>query len=170
MKNNNLSDNIIYLNSSDNKYRYALGTKGANTLYCIGINPSTATPQKDDPAIKRVKKTAEKMGFDSFLMLNIYPQRATNPNNMEDEINQKEHKQSLLAFELIKDGASVWAAWGDSIHIRPYLKNCLNDIIDLLQRKNINYVKMGELTKRGNPRYPLFVKYQPFSEYKINHF
>ena len=46
MKNKNLADNTIYLNSPDNKYRYAFGIKGKNTLYCIGINPSTATPSR----------------------------------------------------------------------------------------------------------------------------
>jgi len=84
-------NNIIYSKSPDNKYRYALGTKGKKTLYCFGINPSTATPEKYDPTVTRVKKVALKNGFDSVVMLNIYPLRATNPDDLPERINHDEH-------------------------------------------------------------------------------
>lgn len=34
----------IYKNTSDNKSRFVLGTKGDKPLICFGINPSTAEP------------------------------------------------------------------------------------------------------------------------------
>jgi len=165
-----LFENTIYLNSPDNKYRYALGTKGEKTLYCIGVNPSTATPEKYDPTITRVSHIAKKNGFDSFLMLNIYPLRATNPDDLPDDLIGDEHKRNVQTFmDLIKDDSTVWAAWGDLIEKRYWLKVCWRDILlqILLNKRETNWVKMGELTKCGNPRHPLYLKSQPFSEYQI---
>jgi hypothetical protein len=165
-----LFDTTIYLKSKDNKYRYALGTKGENTLYCFGINPSTATPEKYDPTITRVSKTAKNTGFDSFIMLNLYPLRATNPDGLPAEPDWGKHNINIdLILHTIKDGSTIWAAWGDLIHKRPWLIDIRNTILGLIKfyKKDIQWVIMGELTKNGNPRHPLYLKYQPFSKYKI---
>ena len=61
----------IYINNEDNSIRYALGTKGNNTLFCFGINPSTATPDKPDPTIRKVEFIAKYNGYDSFIMFFI---------------------------------------------------------------------------------------------------
>jgi len=34
-------------------------------------------------------------------------------------------------------------------------------------KKEIKWVKMGNLTVKGNPRHPLYLKYQDFSEFFI---
>jgi len=167
MKANNQKRTEIYLNSLDNNYRYALGTKGEKTLYCFGLNPSTATLTEDDPTIIKVKSAAQKNGFENVIMLNIYPQRATNPDNLDCNINTIEHKFNLQKIiSIIEDNSTVWAAWGNSIGKRPYLSNCLNEIKQKLETKNAHWVKMGELTKKGNPRHPLYLKCQKFSEYE----
>ena len=157
----------IYLKSQDNNYRYALGTTGDKTLYCFGINPSTATNIRDDPTIKKVKSAAKKSGFNNVVMLNIYPQRATDPDNLDNKINTKEHKKNLqIIMSVIKNGSTVWAAWGNLIDKRAYLIDCLNEIQCKLKAKNICWVKMDKLTKKGNPRHPLYLKYQAFSEFE----
>ena len=158
----------IYQKSSNNKYRYALGEKSNKTLYCFGINPSTATLKKDDPTVRKVKNLAHKNEFDSVVMLNVYPQRATNPDCLDNEINLKEHYKNILKIvDIIEDGSVIWAAWGNLINKRPYLRSCLHQIQCMLKEKNIQWVKMGELTKEGNPRHPLYLKYQSFSEYSV---
>ena len=102
--NKHLADNVIYSASPDDKYRYSLGTKGKNTLYCFGINPSTATPEKYDPTIKKVANNARQKGFDSFVMLNIYPLRATNPVDLPDTTLMEEHEQNIqIILDLIKN-------------------------------------------------------------------
>jgi len=168
--NNDLFNSTIYLKSTDNNYRYALGTKGENTLFCFGINPSTATPEKYDPTINRVKSFAVKNSFDSFVMLNIYPLRATDPNDLpKDPAWEKHNKNMEVILDLIKDGSTIWGAWGDTITTRPWLITCRDTIFWLMRmyKKNIRWVKIGELTKLGNPRHPLYLKYQDFSDYII---
>jgi len=159
---------MVYSNSLDNNYRYALGTKGEKTLYCFGINPSRATIFEDDPTIKKVKNAARKNGFENVIMLNIYPQRATDPNDLDIEINTNEHIKNIQKImSVIENGSTVWAAWGNLISKRSYLKDCMSQIQQKLKEKNVHWVKMGKLTKKGNPRHPLYLKYQEFSRYDV---
>ena len=51
--------------------RYLLHIPGKRTLACLGINPSTATPEKLDRTMLSVKRIANYNGYDGFLMLNI---------------------------------------------------------------------------------------------------
>lgn len=163
---NDRKETKIYLKSPDNKYRYALGTKGEKILYCFGINPSTATIEKDDQTMGKVKSFACKNGFDSVIMLNVYPQRATNPDYLDEKINLTEHRINLeKIMKVIENGSTVWAAWGNLIDKRPYLRDSLLQIQNKLKTKDIQWVKIGNLTKKGNPRHPLYSKYQAFSEY-----
>ena len=53
-----------------------------NSLVCIGANSSTAIPGSLDPTLKTIKKVAKENGYDGFIMLNLSPIRATNPNNL----------------------------------------------------------------------------------------
>ena len=78
-----MKNSWIYFNTLDNKARFVLGKKGKKTLLCIGTNPSTATPSKLDNTLKTVKRFSKDLEYDSWIMLNIYPQRATNPNNLD---------------------------------------------------------------------------------------
>ena len=73
----------LYVPNDYSEYRYILGTRGSNPLICIGINPSTAQPDDLDNTLKSVERIALGNGFDSFIMFNVYAQRATDPDTME---------------------------------------------------------------------------------------
>ena len=70
----------LYAPNFYSEYRYILGTRGKNPLICIGINPSTAEPDNLDNTLKSVERIALGNGFDSFIMFNVYAQRATSPD------------------------------------------------------------------------------------------
>jgi hypothetical protein len=72
----------IYEKNYDNTARFVLGTKGNNPLVCFGVNPSIATPEQLDNTIRSIQRISFNNGFDSWIMLNIYPQRATKPNDL----------------------------------------------------------------------------------------
>ena len=92
---------------------------GNNPLITIGINPSTAEPEKMDNTMKSVERIAMGNGFDSFIMFNVYAQRATDPNQMNKEINPMLHKENMRAFQWILENSGkkpiIWAAWGTNI-------------------------------------------------------
>lgn len=170
IKGNGMSSNIIYEISDDNQYRYALGLKGNNPLYCFGINPNTATPEDYDLTMKKLRKVAQLFGFNSYVMLNIYPLRTSSPKDLPETINYKEHTKNVkIILEKIINGTSIWAAWGDSINVRPWLNTCLANIIENIEKKkkNINWLKMGDLTNALNPRHPSRLKYQEFTQLKL---
>ena len=88
----------LYAPNFYSEYRYILGTRGKNPLICVGINPSTAKPDDLDNTLKSVQRIADGNGFDSFLMFNVYAQRATRPDDMERQCNLRLHAENMKAF------------------------------------------------------------------------
>lgn len=79
----------IYEIDELNKYRFALGSISEKTLFVFGINPSTADDKEPDPTIRKVMGFAKENGYTSFVMFNLYPQRATNPNDLPQEASKE---------------------------------------------------------------------------------
>ncbi len=151
----------LYAPSFYSEYRYILGTRGKNPLICIGINPSTAKPDDLDNTLKSVERIAHGNGFDSFLMFNVYAQRATSPDDMEKQCNLRLHRENLEAFRYvlsISQNPAVWAAWGAIIEKRKYLPGCVRDMVKLGQEYGASWYCAGAITKKGHPHHPLYLK------------
>ncbi len=150
-------------------YRYILGTRGKKPLICIGINPSTAQPGDLDNTLKSVERIAIGNGFDSFIMFNVYAQRATDPDAMEPNCNLQLHRENLEAFRYIlsiSQSPAVWAAWGTIIEKRPYLPLCLQDMLAAGEEYGAVWYCAGKKSKKGHPHHPLYLRkdelLQPF--------
>ena len=151
----------IYAPNFYSEYRYILGTRGKNPLICIGINPSTAKPDDLDNTLKSVERIALGNGFDSFIMFNVYAQRATNPDSMEINCNPLLHKENLEAFRYvlsIAEQPSVWAAWGAIIEKRSYLKDCVRDMLAAGEEYGARWYCAGAITRKGHPHHPLYLR------------
>ncbi len=154
----------LYVPNTYSEYRYILGTKGKHPLICIGINPSTAEPDRLDNTLKSVERIALGCGYDSFIMFNVYAQRATRPEDMESVLNTRMHEENMRAFEYIlslsRDHApSVWAAWGTIIEARDYLTGCVRDMIKIGERFSARWYTAGARSKKaGHPHHPLYLK------------
>jgi hypothetical protein len=71
--------------SDDRRYRYWLlrcWDPDGTTLAIIGLNPSTADEEKNDPTVSRCIERAKRLGFGRLLMLNMYAFRATYPRDL----------------------------------------------------------------------------------------
>jgi hypothetical protein len=149
----------IYENDQNNDIRYVLGTKGNNPLLCFGINPSTAKPEELDNTLKSVECLALSNGFDSWIMMNVYPQRATDPNNMHISFNSVIHLNNLEHIEniLSNNNTTIWAAWGTLIEKRKYLVDCLLDIYELSKKYHCSWITIGNKSKKGHPHHPLYL-------------
>ena len=84
----------LYVPHTYSEYRYILGTRGLKPLICVGINPSTAAPDALDPTLQSAQRIALNNGYDSFLMFNVYAQRATRPDDMESTCNAALHAEN----------------------------------------------------------------------------
>lgn len=113
----------IYKHSMDNSARFVLGTEGENPLVCVGVNPSTAAPGEPDRTISKVMAFASRNGFDSWVMLNLYPQRSTDPKGMHLAYSSELKAENQRQIAELIDGRqlTLLAAWGALIRLRPYL-------------------------------------------------
>ena len=158
------SEKWLYVPDFYSEYRYILGTKGKKPLICIGINPSTAEPENLDNTLSSVQRIAHFNGFDSFIMFNVYAQRATDPNDMEKSYNPFLHEENMKAFEYVLKSSQagspcVWAAWGTIIEKRPYLIDCVRDMIRIGKEFGAVWYSVGKRSKKfGHPHHPLYLK------------
>ena len=143
-------------------YRYVLGVRGDRPLICIGINPSTADPSRLDPTLQSVERIARGNGFDGFMMMNVYPQRATVPTDLDVACNPLLHRENLEAFRhvlsLCGGTPTVWAGWGTLIEKRPYLYDCLQDMVAVGREYGVRWVTAGKRSKAGHPHHPLYLR------------
>lgn len=151
----------LYAPSFYSEYRYILGTRGKNPLICVGINPSTARPDALDNTLKSVERIALGNGFDSFIMFNVYAQRATSPDDMEQTLNPLLHQENLEAFRYVlslSPHPAVWAAWGTIIEKRDYLPGCVRDMLEAGNACGAKWFCAGAVSKKGHPHHPLYLR------------
>ena len=155
-------DRWLYVPDHYCEYRYILGTRGRHPLICIGINPSTASPDHLDNTLKSAQRIALSNGYDSFVMFNVYAQRATIPDDMEPELNPVLHRENMKAFawllEQAEEAPSVWAAWGAIIEKRSYLPGCVRDMAGIGTRFGARWFTAGPRSRAGHPHHPLYLK------------
>lgn len=160
------------------EYRYVLGVKGEKTVICIGVNPSTAEPDNLDPTLKSVSRISVANGYDSWMMFNVYAQRATRPADMDISCNKRLHSENLLAFQSLLKSVSesgdcpvIWAAWGAVIEKRSWLRECVRDFELLSRDYHAQWVCAGKCTRNGHPHHPLYLKKdEPFYQFDIRRY
>ena len=168
-------DAWIYVPDFYTEYRYILGTRGKNPLICIGVNPSTAEPGNLDNTLKSVQRIAAGNGYDSFIMFNVYAQRATRPDDMDRERNEQLHRENMRAFAYVLSQAgegyrpAVWAAWGAVIEKRSYLPGCVRDMVSAGAEYGARWVCAGKCSKAGHPHHPLYLrKDEPVRDFDVS--
>ncbi len=158
-------DKWLYVPDFYTEYRYVLGTRGEYPVICAGINPSTAEPDNLDPTLKSVSRIAAANAFDSWMMFNVYAQRATRPDDMDTERNELLHHENMEAFRALLQLAAcggrtpiVWAAWGAIIEKRSWLMDCVRDMFMLGEDFGAQWVCAGKCSKAGHPHHPLYLR------------
>ena len=163
-------ENVRMVGDNDT-VRYVLRKDGDRPLIVVGLNPSTANEAKADATMTRVMGLAERNGFDGFVMLNLYPQRTTNPAGLDREMNDSLHQENLRQIkEALKDinEPTVLLAFGNNIGLRPYLRTCLRDIVATIADRQPRYVQIGTPTNWGNPRHPSRAGYCELTDFDID--
>ena len=138
----------------DTQCRYMLGKKGKNTLICIGANPSVASGSECDTTMNNLCSILQNNGYDGFVMLNLYPLIATNPNDLAS-FDEKIHKSNLEKIKAILaeyKNSDILLCYGVVLKKRKYLQKCLDDILSLCNRRNIKC--LDAITKDGYPPHP----------------
>lgn len=110
-----LDSNRSAVISECGRYRYALSRQwDANKpmVAFIGLNPSTADANLDDPTIRRCIGFAKRLGAGTLVMLNLFAWRATDPSELwkADDPVGPENDEYLVTIP--KAAAISVACWG----------------------------------------------------------
>lgn len=140
------------------KYRYSLTRLWDENKPCvlfIMLNPSTADAEYDDPTIRRCINFAKNWGFGGLNVCNLFAYRSTDPLELL-RINNPQGEDNLYCLEYyISVSEKIICAWGNE----PVLKKINSDmqIMELIykQKEKVHYL---ELSKKGTPKHPLYLK------------
>ena len=140
--------------SADGSCRFTLTREwGPGILVCfIGLNPSTATADTDDPTIRRCIAFAKREGGERLLMLNLFAWRSTDPKALIGApgiVGEPHEEVPCRAME----ADVIICAWG-SIH--KSLRWRGDEIFDATCGERELFC-LG-YTKNGSPRHPLYTR------------
>ena len=102
--------------SEDRMYRYGLSRvwdKSRPYVLFIGLNPSTADENKDDPTIRRCVDYVCKWGYGGLKMANLFAYRATLPSDLRKAKEPIGVDNDKYIKELSKSAAITIVAWGN---------------------------------------------------------
>lgn len=176
---------IEMLYQGDDKRRFVLGeVTGNNPLICFGINPSKAkiadSKLQTDRTIAKIRHIVDIEKYDGWIMLNLYAQVTSEPNNLDKVLISNLHNKNIEEIEKILNrfpNSNILACWGNLIEERKYLKYCLkglkigNNIADYSFLGKIKDIKgitsltkdrkwfyRGIITKKGHPKHQIGTK------------
>lgn len=116
----------------------------------IGMNPSTAESNVDDPTIRREIAFTKAMGIGGYVKCNIMDYRATNPKSLLTVIPRSD-KNLRCIFDHAQVAKRVIVAWGA---LPKPLRHYADDVISVMRGHQL--FCMGK-TRNGSPRHPLYL-------------
>lgn len=149
--------------SSDRKYRYKLDIIWDPSIppqVFIGLNPSTADENNDDPTVRRCIDYAKRWGAGGLRMLNAFAYRSTDwkaLKTVESPFCHPDDSDHYRPWYLCKWNTfnRPIAAWGK--HVEDVSRGYNEALLKSFQSEGINlsYLKMN---KDGTPSHPLYLK------------
>lgn len=102
------------------KYRYVLSRVWAPELkqaMCIGLNPSKAGSEKNDPTINILIATLSKLGYGGFKMVNLYSCITSKPNKIFDFENPEASHWAWIQTTAmtVQDVIFCWGAFPHAV-------------------------------------------------------
>ena len=137
-------------------YRYLLQRSWDVQLQAvcfIMLNPSTADDKKDDPTIRRCIGYAQKFGYGSLYVVNLFALRATNKTEIQTTENPIGPENDQWIEQLSKKTDCIIAAWGND---GKYLNRSQDILKKLSQEGRIVYCL--KISKQNEPCHPLYLK------------
>jgi hypothetical protein len=137
-------------------YRYALWRvlrEKGDTILWIGLNPSTADEDTDDPTIRRVVNYSKAWGYANVLMANLFAFRATDPKEMKKAADPfgKDNKDWLI--RLRKQSAMCIVGWGNAGSTQYAGRRLIKLFGDL----GLLPVHCLGVNNTGHPKHPLYL-------------
>ncbi|WP_408375159.1 DUF1643 domain-containing protein [Paraburkholderia nemoris] len=130
--------------------------KGDSFALWIGMNPSTATGEVDDPTVQREwTYTRSRLGVSAYVKANVMDYRATDPKALlaEGIEPQSESNQNTI-LEQARNARYVVLAFGALTKAQ---RRYASELVTALETEGIPLFCL-DFTADGSPRHPLYVK------------
>ena len=128
---------------------------GEGTILWIGMNPSTAAADVDDPTVRRETDFSRRWGFGRFVKANVMDFRATRPKDLLAEGVRPCSDDNLAIIRAeAAEAARIMLAFG-ALH--PRLAHFAEEVVAALRADGRELFCLG-LTKAGAPRHPLYLR------------
>lgn len=134
------------------RYRFALVREWCpelGSVAFVGLNPSTADQDCDDPTVRRCIEFARRWGFGSMFMLNAHGFRSTDPRGMRSVADAVGPQNEFYIRAVSGFVGRVVVAWGNHCseeHQRRVMGWCGRPVLCFA------------VTKTGRPKHPLYVR------------
>lgn len=128
----------------------------------IGLNPSTADEENNDPTVERMERRAREYEHGGLIVVNIFAFRATDPEDMKDsaeagiDVVGPENDRAII--EACKRAGLIVCGWGAHGGYLGRARTIKNLIIDC--QSVFGPVAHLGLTKAGHPKHPLYIGYK----------
>jgi hypothetical protein len=139
-------------------YRYELWREWDSmrpVVAFIGLNPSAADAERDDPTIRRCLGFAKSWGCGSLVMLNLFALRSTDPAAIRSTPNPVGPDNDAHIVARTRGVDIIVAAWGND---GGYLgRDVVVERLIADSRPSCGGISCLKLTKSGSPWHPLYV-------------
>ena len=133
-------------------WRYALWREWAHArarVMLIGLNPSTADAQRDDPTIRRCIGFARDWGFGGVWVLNLFAFRATEPADLKAAADPVGPRNDWWLRRVALQSGRIVACWGNHgafLGRSTRVRALLGDRLEIIR-----------LNASGEPAHPLYL-------------
>jgi len=156
-------------------YRWILKREllsGKKTIVFIGLNPSKANSSNNDRTLVRIINFCSRWNYKNIYIINLFGLISKSPiqlSKSNDPIGKNNDLITLKSLEFWREDSNcdLWLGWGDKGQLKGRDRKVLKLIKNFsnLKSNENNYSKrvlsLG-LSKKGNPRHPLYMSNQSF--------
>lgn len=127
-------------------------------LLFVMLNPSKADASVDDPTVRKCIGFAQRNGYGSIVVVNLFAYRATDPADLKAGGWQQGEDNAVLVCDMarqyVHDGGRVVVAWGANARGRPEARSMLSS----LRGYGVPLYALRVLGD-GTPAHPLMLPY-----------
>lgn len=144
--------------SACGQYRYLLTRmwggwrNGRRTVCFIGLNPSTADAEIDDPTVRRLIGFAKLWDFDGLQLVNLFALRSTDPKQLRQRLRPVGPDNDEWIIRAATSSELTVVCWGAD----KAAERRSQDVYRLLRDNGIPHRCFGT-TKAGFPKHPLYL-------------
>jgi hypothetical protein len=143
--------------SADRRHRWWL-QRGWNPdqpqLLFIGLNPSRADADRDDPTLRRLIGFARAWGFGGLEVVNLFARCSASPAVLRRSADPVGYENDQWLQRSLASADALWLGWGNGGAWRQRDQQVLDLLMPQL-RAAMPLLAVG-LTASGQPRHPLY--------------